>query len=224
VHWIQAEENRKWFETEWGESTPETDEYGVSSIVITSTRPFHPERLQRLLLAQGNLRLLGSSSSSSSGSKNGESGTSAGSVINQVIRAKGYIWMSSHPNHCIVLQIAGSNITLLKGSPWWSTIPRDKWPRTHEVKSEIVDTMHQVWGDRRQRLVVIGVHMDKAATRRAFDECLLTDAEMNLYLQHITGTKADGSGSIAVLTADPFGICMQADVHESNDRSSHSEL
>ena len=40
------------------------------------------------------------------------------------------------------------------------------------------------YGDHRQELVFIGVKMDKAAIVRAFDECLLTDAEMDSYRMH----------------------------------------
>lgn len=41
------------------------------------------------------------------------------------------------------------------------------------------------YGDRRQELVFIGIGMTEAATRgaivKALDECLLTDAEMDVY-------------------------------------------
>ena len=38
--------------------------------------------------------------------------------------------------------------------------------------------MDAVTGDRRQTLVVIGLHLDKELMQRAFEHCLLTDEEM----------------------------------------------
>jgi hypothetical protein len=37
---------------------------------------------------------------------------------------------------------------------------------------------HPLWGDRRQELVVIGVHMDERVVRATLDACLLNDAEL----------------------------------------------
>jgi hypothetical protein len=141
-------------------------------------------------------------------------------VTDQVIRAKGYIWLSCYTDYCIVMQIAGSNLSLSKGSPWWCTVPSSKWPSSSEFKAEIVDTMHKVWGDRRQRLVVIGVNMDKVRVREAVEKCLLTEAELAEYLAVVqsvsSGDEVNVSGE---LLADPFQISSVADVHQSSDRS-----
>ena len=37
---------------------------------------------------------------------------------------------------------------------------------------------HPLWGDRRQELVVIGVHMDERLVRAELDACLLNEQEL----------------------------------------------
>jgi hypothetical protein len=47
---------------------------------------------------------------------------------------------------------------------------------------EALDWLSKRWeepfGDRRQEVVLIGVHLDEAYTRSLLDNCLLTDTEM----------------------------------------------
>ena len=68
----RAHEHPLWAQELYGfaRHTPETEEYGISSFVYRARRPFHPQRLHRVL--------------------NGD--------LPGVIRAKGHFWIGSRPN------------------------------------------------------------------------------------------------------------------------------
>ena len=48
-------DHHEYFATEWVDTIPETEEYGISSIVFQGKRPFHPYRLAYLL--QGHIHI-----------------------------------------------------------------------------------------------------------------------------------------------------------------------
>jgi G3E family GTPase len=68
-----------------GDHVPETEEYGISSTVFRSGRPFHPERLWAFV---------------TEGLDSGEFG--------QVLRSKGFFWLASRPNITGLWSQAGS--------------------------------------------------------------------------------------------------------------------
>ena len=54
------------------------------------------------------------------------------------------------------------------------------WPEDQEQRQEIAKLWQKPWGDRRQEIVVIGQNIDREAITKKFDDCLLTDKEMEL--------------------------------------------
>ena len=63
-------------------------------------------------------------------------------------------------------------------------IPKDEWPEDLKEVADINADFVGDLGDRRQELVFIGVGMDRAKIVQLFDECLLTDSEMEAYVKH----------------------------------------
>ncbi|MFS8148435.1 4-hydroxytetrahydrobiopterin dehydratase [Rhizobium sp. R635] len=131
----------------WGEHVPETEEYGISSFVYRSRRPFEPLRLKDFLDRKW-----------------------AG-----LIRAKGHFWLATRPDEIGLLSIAGTQCRIETRGYWWASVPRVQWPRFPQFRELIDRHWDDVWGDRRQELVFIGSGFDKAAIRAALDDCLTGD-------------------------------------------------
>jgi len=142
-----------WLKELRGEHVPETEEYGIHSFVYRARRPFHPARLREVI---------------------------HGTALQQVLRAKGTLWLASRVWRAGQLQKAGRYLAMGAGTTWLAAIPRAEWPRSEQVDAYIARYWDDHVGDCRQELVFIGVNVDEAALRGALDACLLTDSEMDL--------------------------------------------
>ncbi|TVS01989.1 MAG: GTP-binding protein [Phycisphaerales bacterium] len=132
------------------EHTPETEEYGVSSFVFRSRRPFHPERLYNFIVG-GFLRS---------------------------IRSKGFIWIASRNDVASIWSQAGGSFRLEPAGVWWAARPEHDRPDSPEAREWLRTVWEEPFGDRRQELVLIGVRFDHAAQRALLESCLLTDEEL----------------------------------------------
>jgi G3E family GTPase len=130
--------------------TPETEEYGISSVVYRARRPFHPRRLHEAICA-GHLK---------------------------TIRSKGYCWLATRPRFAGLWSQAGGSFRVEPLGSWWAAVPKAKWPTDEETLAWMRGVWEEPWGDRRQEIVMIGVGLDAERQRAALDRCLLTDAEM----------------------------------------------
>ncbi|TDB77974.1 GTP-binding protein [Micromonospora sp. KC723] len=133
-----------------GEHVPETEEYGISSIVFRDHRPFHPRRLWDLLT--GGLDGYG------------------------VVRSKGFLWLASRPDVQALWSQAGpSGRCDPVGVP---VVVSGEWPEDPDERAELKSRWHPVFGDRQQELVLIGVGLNTTGLRAALTTCLLTDTEI----------------------------------------------
>lgn len=73
-----------------GEETPETEEYGISSMVFRARRPFHPKRLNTFINNQ----------------------------MEGIVRSKGFVWIASRHDHCASWSQAGQFLNLEMMGPW----------------------------------------------------------------------------------------------------------
>ncbi|MFD6219428.1 GTP-binding protein [Nocardia asteroides] len=89
---VVAAEADGWAEELAGGHTPETEEYGISSLTYRADRPFHPERLGGVL-----------------------------SGLRGMLRSKGFCWIASRPELAAIWSQAGPNLTFEPGA-WWSTL------------------------------------------------------------------------------------------------------
>ncbi|NKN07636.1 GTP-binding protein [Rhizobium laguerreae] len=131
----------------WGEHVPETEEYGISSFVYRSRRPFDPSRLRDFL----DRKWPG------------------------LIRAKGHFWLATRPDEIGLLSIAGTQCRIDTKGFWWASVPKAQWPRHPQFHQLIDRHWDEVWGDRRQELVFIGAGFDEDAIRTALDDCLTVE-------------------------------------------------
>ena len=133
---------------------PETEEYGISSFVYRSRKPFHPERYWNYLNNEWHAN---------------------------IIRSKGLFWMASKPNEALNWSQAGGSLRAEKAGVWWCSMPyadRIQYAAFVENKEIIEAKWHKQFGDRENELVIIGQDMNKEAIIAELDNCLCTDDEI----------------------------------------------
>ncbi len=151
----RASQSAGWLRELRGEHTPETEEYGISSFVFRSKRPFHPERLQTFFTEEW-----------------------AG-----VLRSKGFFWLATRPELIYTWSHAGACCRYEVEANWWAAIAKEDWPEGEDECAEILADWDEQFGDRRQELVFIGVGLDaaaRAAIEARLSACLLDDSELAL--------------------------------------------
>lgn len=149
----EASSSAGWIKELAEEHIPETEEYGISSFVFRSQRPFHPQRLHRYLNDD---------------------------YPNNIIRAKGLFWLASRPDTAISFSQAGGSIRLESAGSWWCSMPEEmryQHPIYPEIKADLLKRWHPEWEDRKNELVFIGQHLEKEKYIKELESCLLTEEE-----------------------------------------------
>lgn len=89
-----------------------------------------------------------------------------------VIRAKGMCYFTADPALCFIFEQAGAQISLKNAGQWYATMPEEEL----RAQMESDETLRRDWdpeyGDRMQKLVFIGQHLDRNAIKAALDFCL----------------------------------------------------
>jgi G3E family GTPase len=148
-------------ELEAGTHTPETEEYGISSFVFRSKRPFHPMRFWKYLNEE---------------------------YPSGIIRAKGLFWLASRPNDALNFSQAGGSSRLEKAGVWWASMPyseRIRYQSFVDNQTYIESKWSKLWGDRFNELVFIGQDMDKETIIAGLRKCLLRDDEQNQFEKNL---------------------------------------
>ncbi|PTT01989.1 GTP-binding protein [Pedobacter sp. HMWF019] len=133
---------------------PETEEYGISSMVFRSARPFHPERLWNYLNRD---------------------------FPPNIIRTKGLFWLAAMPDYALNFSQAGGSLRMENAGSWWAAIPfgeRINCVDFAENKKDIEARWDKRFGDRLNELVFIGQDLDKGQLNKDLDNCLLTEPEI----------------------------------------------
>ncbi|MBR0432511.1 MAG: GTP-binding protein, partial [Bacteroidaceae bacterium] len=89
-----------------------------------------------------------------------------------VIRAKGICWFYGEPDTCYVFEQAGRQVTLRDAGQWYATMPADELKAFMEQTPALQRDWDEQYGDRMQKLVFIGQHLDREAITAALDACL----------------------------------------------------
>lgn len=144
-------------ELQAGHHTPETEEYGISSVVFRDQRPFHPMRLWEYLNDR---------------------------YPEGIIRAKGLFWLASRPDDALNFSQAGGSFRLEKAGVWWCSMPmshRIRYASFAENQKLIENRWDRHWGDRINELVFIGQNLDKDQIVADLQGCLINDREKELF-------------------------------------------
>lgn len=134
---------------------PETTEYGISSFVYRSRRPFHPERFWHYI--------------------------NTGWPVN-IIRSKGLFWLASRPNDAINFSQAGGSLRAENAGVWWCSMPykdRIRYAAFTENQQAIESKWDAHFGDRMNELVIIGQDMNQPELEAALEACLCSGTEIN---------------------------------------------
>ena len=123
----------------------EAEEYGISTFVYFARRPFNLGLFDEFVATQW--------------PKN-------------VIRAKGMCYFSDEYDMCYLFEQAGQQFGLKKAGEWFATMPAEELERMKANDPQLRHDWDEQYGDRMQKLVFIGQHMDKAAIIQALDRCL----------------------------------------------------
>ena len=62
---------------------------------------------------------------------------------------------------------------------FWRSVPRQDWPTDEQALASIKANWVEPFGDMRQELVFIGQGLDELAIKKALDECLVTEDDMD---------------------------------------------
>jgi G3E family GTPase len=161
------------------------DKFGISSFVYSRRKPFHPERMKKLIA-----RLPVSSGQDKAGLEGWvvpELATAAEqgreNPLRNVIRSKGFVWVSTYHRVALYWSHAGQFFDLKDFGMFWAATPLKYWPRETAERAQVIADfgMGDRWGDRRQEIVFIGVGLDQAKIEAILDEALLDDQEMLEY-------------------------------------------
>lgn len=92
-----------------------------------------------------------------------------------VIRAKGLCYFSDNTYMSCLFEQAGKQIMLREAGQWYATAPEEELIKMMRQDPTIMKDWDAHYGDRMQKLVFIGQHMDKEQICKALDTCLAED-------------------------------------------------
>ncbi len=148
----QASRSAGWIqELEKPQHTPETEEYGISSFVYERIRPFHPGRLMAWM----------------------------SEWPAEIVRAKGTLWLATRNDVAKSFSQAGPSIQMGPSGYWIAALPERERRELFREEPELEKSWHPLYGDRINKLVLIGIGMNRTVLEAELDACLLTEAELS---------------------------------------------
>ncbi|WP_028612046.1 GTP-binding protein [Paenibacillus harenae] len=149
----QASQSAGWIrEMEAPAHTPETEEYGISSFVYERPRPLHPQRLMAWMQEWPE----------------------------EIVRAKGIAWLATRNHFAQSISQAGPSIQFGPAGLWAAALPQEERETLLREEPELAGSWDETYGDRMNKIVFIGIEMDRKKLMKSLDDCLLTDEEMAL--------------------------------------------
>ena len=92
-----------------------------------------------------------------------------------IIRAKGICYFKGEEDICYVFEQAGKQVKLQSVGQWYATMPKNELERFMEQNEGLRRDWDEQYGDRMQKLVFIGQHMDREAITTLLDACLVKE-------------------------------------------------
>ena len=92
-----------------------------------------------------------------------------------IIRAKGLCHFKGEEDVCYVFEQAGKQVGLQNAGQWYATMPKAELDAMLAKDAGLRKDWDERYGDRMQKIVFIGQHLDKEAITTLLDECLVED-------------------------------------------------
>ena len=124
----------------------EVEEYGIGTFVYKARRPFDINRFDDFV---------------------------ARKWPKGIIRAKGVCYFKTEKDLCYVFEQAGKQVGLTNAGQWYATMPEEELQQLLRRDEGLRRDWEEPYGDRQQKLVFIGQHLDKKAITEALDACLV---------------------------------------------------
>ncbi len=123
----------------------EAEEYGIETFVYYRRRPFSFEKFDRLI---------------------------AKAWPGNIIRAKGVIYFSQNMDMSLLFETAGKQKSVKEAGLWYATAPEEELRRFLLTEPGLARDWDETYGDRMEKIVIIGQHLDREAISAALDDCL----------------------------------------------------
>jgi G3E family GTPase len=125
----------------------EADEYGIGTFVYQTHTPMHIGRFERFASKY---------------------------LETHVIRSKGLCHFQEDPDNCYLFDQVGSQLRLQESGQWYATMPPEELEPFLQQHPEVLADWDETYGDRMQKLVFIGQHLDTRELRTLLDQCLVS--------------------------------------------------
>jgi G3E family GTPase len=89
-----------------------------------------------------------------------------------IIRCKGMCYFAEEYDMCYLFEQAGRQFNLRKAGEWFATMPKEELMQLMADDPQLRKDWDDQYGDRMQKLVFIGQHLDTKALKTALDNCL----------------------------------------------------
>ena len=89
-----------------------------------------------------------------------------------VIRCKGMCYFAEEYDMCYLFEQAGHQFNIRKAGEWFATMPKEELMQLMADDAQLRKDWDPQYGDRMQKLVFIGQHLDRKAITDALDNCL----------------------------------------------------
>ena len=124
----------------------EAEEYGIGSFVYYRRQPFDLGRFDHFV---------------------------ARKWPSNIIRAKGICYFKGEEDTCYLFEQAGKQVGLQNAGQWYATMPKEELETMLNKDAGLRRDWDEQYGDRMQKLVFIGQHLNKESITQLLDECLM---------------------------------------------------
>lgn len=121
------------------------EEYGISTMVYFNRRPFNFEKFDDMLARRW---------------------------PRNVIRAKGVIYFSQNRDMSLLFETAGRQMKVTEAGLWFATAPAEELETLMQTEPGLAKDWDPVYGDRMDKIVIIGRNLDHMAITEMLDNCL----------------------------------------------------